>query len=103
MKVQVKQLLIQGKHLPSAELKKTAPIIGQLRIGESKSKRLGRNVLTAMLYDPMQVGSVEVATPLIDASVTFVEGVSMRLVGTEVIGEGHYYQCWDVKVLGAQS
>lgn len=103
MKVEIRQLLSHGKHLPATELKKAAPIIGQLRIGESKSKRLGRNVVTAMLYDPMQVGSVEVATPLIDASVTFIEGTSMRIVGTEVIGEGHYYQCWDVKVLGAQA
>lgn len=91
MKVEVKQMLWQGQLLKSEALRKTASIVGRLHMVEAKSKRLGRTVTTASLFDAMQVGSIEVATPLIDARVVHIDDQGMRIIGTEVVGESHFY------------
>lgn len=101
MKVEIKPLLHQGQPLKSEVLKKSAPIVGRLQMAETKSKRLGRTVITANLFDTLQVARVEVTTPLIDARVVHIDDQGMRIVGTEVIGDRHFYQCWDVRLPGA--
>lgn len=99
MKVKVKKVLEGGKHLSTEDVKKSAPFIGLLRMGESKSRRLGRTVAVAALFDEKQVGSVEIIEPLQDAVVTAIDGKMMRIRGIEERAGVSSYQVWHVEVL----
>lgn len=99
MKVKVKQVLDNGRHRTKDELKKLAPIIGELRIGESKIRRMNRTTTIAAVYDEKQIGSLEIIEPLFDAKTIFLEGKFMRICGMEEHSGVSYYQIWDIEIL----
>lgn len=99
MQVKVKKVLRDGVHIPTKELKAAAPIIGDLRMGEFKSRRLGRAVISAIVYDTADIASKEAMEPLYDAQVTYIDGQIMRITGIEESGDRNTYQCWDVEIV----
>lgn len=99
MKVKVKQVLDNGRHRTKDELKKLAPIIGELRIGESKIRRMNRTTTIAAVYDQKQIGSLEIIEPLFDAKTIFLETKFMRICGIEEHSGMSYYQIWDIEML----
>ncbi|HYD58990.1 MAG TPA: hypothetical protein VEC35_01450 [Noviherbaspirillum sp.] len=100
MKVSVVRLWNEGKQVPRWQLSTLKPVVGELRIQESRDDHLNRFMRSAHLFDFSQRGHPDALPPLVDAAVLYIKGSTMSISGFERGDMGPTYaQTWLIEVL----
>ena len=99
MRVEIRPMNLRGKVMRKAERDALAPARGKLKILENRIHSLGRTVRVAQVLSTTDGSESELLPELLDAEVLWLDGVVMRVRGTEMVDGTAFGQTWDIKVL----